>query len=250
MENKKIISTYSALVVITVLALFIIKFFNISYPLEVTNSTTSNELSVVGEGKVDVVPDTAYVNVGITVNNKSNAKEAQNSINTINNNIIQALDKLGIPKKNIKTTNYSVYPEYDYNSSERTITGYNGNATLEVKTDKIDLAGQVVDITTENGANEIQGTRFEVNNPEKYREEARNKAIENAKEQAEKLAGTLGIKLGKVVNVIESSSPNSYQPLLESKMMAADGRGGGSSSSFEPGNQTITSVVTLFFEKK
>jgi uncharacterized protein len=250
MENKKLISTYSALVVITVLALFVIKFFNISYPLEVTTSTTSNELSVVGEGKVDVVPDTAYVNVGITVNNKSNAKEAQNSINTINNNIIQALDKLGIPKKNIKTTNYSVYPEYDYNSSERTIVGYNGNATLEVKTDKVSLATQVVDIATENGANEIQGTRFEVNNPEKYREEARNKAIENAKEQAEKLAGTLGIKLGRVVNVVESGSANSYQPFLEGKLMAADGRGGASSSSFEPGNQTITSIVTLFFEKK
>ena len=104
MENKKIVSTYSSIIVITLIALFFIKHFNISYPLRIITSTTQNELSVVGEGKVEAVPDTATVEVGITVNNALTAKAAQKSISEVNNKVLKAMQKLGISKKNIKTT--------------------------------------------------------------------------------------------------------------------------------------------------
>lgn len=247
MEDKKVTSTYGGILVLTIIALFIIKYFNISYPISVTTSTVSRELSVVGEGKVEAVPDTATVTVGITVNNVATAKEAKTQISSVNNRLIEAMKRLGIPKKNITTTNFSIYPNYSYDGSVSSIIGYNGNASVSIKVENVDKASAVVDEATTAGANEIQGTSFTINKPEKYREEARNKAIENAKEQAQKLAHQLGIKLGKVVNIVESTPQDS--PIYYTRA-AAEGMGGGGNPVFEAGSQIVTSTVTLYFEKR
>lgn len=247
MENQKTVSTYAAILILTVIALVAIKYFNISYPINVFTSQVSRELSVVGEGKVEVVPDTAVVEVGITVNNSSTAREAQKQLTQTNNQIVTALTNIGLAKKDIKTTNISVYPNYNYEGGNNNIIGYNGNATLSVTVKQVDKASQVVDVATQNGANEVRGPNFTLDKPEKYREQARNLAINNAKDQAKKLAQNLGIKLGKIVNIVESTPTNDqvYYP-----RMAAEGLGGGSGPSYEPGSQTITSTVTLYFEKK
>lgn len=238
--------------VVTVALLFTIKFLNISVPVTVTSVSQSNELSVVGEGKVDVVPDVAYITVGIAVNNKPTVNEARAGIDSVNNKIIESLKGLGINKKDIKTNNYSVNPNYVYENNENRINGYNGNANLSIKVTKIDVVPQVIEAASAAGANEIQGTSFTVDKPENYREEARNKAIANAKEQANKLASSLGIRLGKVTNIVESNSSGTVVPVYDKAMAMSSGfgGGGGSSPSIEPGSQTITSVVTLFFEKR
>lgn len=237
--------------IIAIIALFtlvIIRVFNISYPVEVTNTSRSSELSVVGEGKVDVVPDTAYVEAGISVIEAKTVAEVQKSIDTANNKIIAAMQKLGIDKKDVKTSNYSINPNYSYENNKNGITGYNGNANITIKVKNIQQVSQVITEATAAGANQIQGARFSIENPAKYREEARSKAIANAKEQAQKLANTLGIKLGKVTNIIESSG-DSGTPLMYDKM--AVGLGGASANpQIEPGSQEISSVVTLYFEKR
>lgn len=226
-----------------ILGLYLIKAFDISYPLTITSTTKSTELAVVGEGKIDVVPDLATISVGITVNNASTVSDAEKTINDTNNKIIAAMEKLGIKKTDIKTSNYSINPSYS--SSGEAISGYNGNATVEIKVRNTSLASQVVSEATKAGANQIFSTEFTVENPAKYREQARNAAIENAKQQANNLASSLGIRLGKVTNIVESS-PSS--PVFLNSM--AKGLGGASAPQMEQGSQTITSTVTLYFEKK
>lgn len=236
--------------VVVALFLYLIKFFDISYPLKVTVSNTPQDLAVVGEGKVEVIPDTAYVDVGVTVNNSVTVEEARGKIDKINTLLIAAVKKLGIDPKEIKTTNYSVYPTYTYENNTNRITGYDGNATITVKTKKKDSVPLIIEAATEAGANQINNTRFVVDNPALYREEARAKAIQNAKDQAEKIAKSLGIKLGKVTNVVESLSGGSNpSPLMYAKM-SDSGMGGGGAPSLESGSETVTSTVTLYFEKK
>jgi uncharacterized protein YggE len=236
-------------IVSIVVALFLIKVFDISYPLKVTVSNTSQELAVVGEGKVDVIPNTAYVDVGITVSNVPTVEEARTKIDKINTSLISAVKKLGISTKEIKTTNYSVYPTYTYENNVNRITGYDGNATITVKTKQTETVPLIIEEATKAGANQINNTRFVVDDPALYREEARGKAIKNAKDQAEKLAKSLGIKLGKVVNVVESlSGGSSATPIMYDKM--SSGMGGGAAPSLESGSETITSTVTLYFEKR
>lgn len=248
MENKNFLGNFVAVVFISLLALYLVKVFDISYPLTLVTSSKSSELAVVGEGKVEVTPDTAYVDAEITVDKASSVAEAQKKINEINNKIINALREIGIEKADIKTSNYSINPSYKYENNENKIDGYNGNVTIEIKVRDPQMASKVIETVTTAGANQIQGSRFVVDKPELYREEARNAAIKNAKDQAQNLAKNLGIKLGKITNIVESS-PN--QPILY-KAMAAEGigaGGGGGLTQIEPGSQTITSIVTLYFEK-
>lgn len=249
MENSNNFSrNFGTVIVLTLVALFAIKFFDISYPLTIVSSSKSSELAVVGEGKVEVTPDTAYVDAGITVDNRANVKEVQDTINSINNKIVNALRDIGIEKGDIKTSNYSVFPNYKYENNINSISGYNGNATIEVKVRNTQEVSNIISAVTNAGANQIQGVRFVIDKPEQYREEARDKAIVNAKDQATKLAKNLGIKLGKIDNIVESS-PDQNIPLY-SKGVAADGMGGGGGPTIEEGTQTVTSIVTLYFEKR
>lgn len=244
MNTKNITLTIASVIV----GLFIIKTLNIGYPLHVSVSNTSTELAVVGEGRVDVVPDVAYVDVGVTVNNAATVEEARKKMDKINSDLVSAVKKLGVTSKDIKTTNYSVYPSYTYENNTNRITGYDGNATVTIKTKKIESTAQVIESATKAGANQINNTRFAVDNPAKYREEARESAIKNAKEQAQKLAGSLGIKLGKVINVVESLNDGS-SPVMP-MYQKFEGGGGGSGPLLEAGSETITSTVTLYFEKR
>ncbi len=238
MSWKNIVSVLVSLFLFVLIA----KALNVSFPITVTQSSKATELSVTGEGTVEVVPDTAFVDVGVSVNNAETVEVAQKSINDTNKKIVDAMTKLGVRKADIKTSNYSIYPNY---GNDQQISGYNGNVTASIKTKNTAIVSQVIDEATKAGANQVQGVRFTVDDPGKFREEARNKAIQDAKDQAEKLAKSLNIKLGKVVNIAEAN-PNQVIPLARS---AEFGLGGGGPQ-IEPGTQTITSVVTLYFEKK
>lgn len=240
--------TLGVATVLILVSLWLVNFLNISLPISITTRTIGSELSVVGEGKVDAVPDTANVSAGITVSNVRTAQEAETKISDINNKIVAALEKLGIDKKDIQTSNFSVNPTYNYQipSDPNTISGYTGTATLTIKVRKVDDLPKVITAATEAGANQVYNNGFSIENPEKYREEARNMAIKNAREQAEKLAKQLGIRLGKVVNISESTDGNTpfYRAVgvLDSAMVKGP--------ELQPGSQTVTSTVTLYFERK
>lgn len=249
MSALKNLLVYTGALIITLIVLYLIKIFDVSYPftLTITNTTKTSELAVVGEGKVEVVPDIVTVTAGISVNAVDTAEKAQKALDEVNNKIIEKMKGLGIEKKDIKTSNYSITPNYQYTPTGNKVDGYNGNATVAIKVRKIPLASKVITEATAAGANNIQGTSFETENPEKYRELAREKAIENAKQQALKLAKELGISLGRIVNIAESS-PRDIYPIYAKAEMATTGDGSG--PRIEPGSQTVTSTVTLYFEKK
>lgn len=235
----------------TFVFLFLIKAFNVSYPLTltITNTTRTSELAVTGDGKVDAVPDTAYVDLGISVANVDTAQNAQTALDGVNNKIIEALKTLGIAQTDIKTSNYNVVPAYSYLPNEQNkISGYNGNATVTVKLHDPKLVGQAIAAATAAGANQVQSTRFVVDQPEKYREQARDLAIQNAKAQAQKLAKSLGISLGKITNVVEAA-PNQPVPMQYAADRLMAPMAGGAGPVVEPGTETINSTVTLYFEK-
>lgn len=246
-KTKNHSDTIGGAVVLAFLAVLVMNFFNIRLPVSVTTSAQSGELAVVGEGKVDIVPDVAYVDLGINVNGVASVQEAQKSVDTVNNAVLAAMEKLGIPKSNVKTTNYSINPNYVYTGGRDQINGYNGNATITIKTTKTELVPTIIQAATNAGANQVQGARFSIEKPENYRAQARNKAITNAKEQAKTLAGDLGIKLGKVTNIVESTGVDGGpMPDLMKSLPIGGGAGG---PAIEPGTQTISSVVTLYFQK-
>lgn len=170
-----------------------------------TNTTKTDVFSVSGEGKVIVKPDIAYVSVGVETTGTT-VKQTQDKMNTSINTVIASLKKLGIDEKDIKTTNYSIRPTYDWNSGKQRITGYAANTNLQVKVRNIDKVNEVIDQATSSGANQVGGISFDVDNKEKAENEARTQAVEQAKKKAQQVAQIAGFKLGKIINYSESDN--------------------------------------------
>lgn len=268
-----------ASIALTVFALLVlVRIFNVSYPVDIRISQTTmmSELSVVGEGSVEVKPDIAYIDAGITVSRARTAAEAKERMSRVNNAVISAVKLLGIKEADITTSNFSIYPEQDYSNTyyplpvsepevgESTapsmgeieprnsrIVGYNGNATISIKVRNTEQASIVVEAVTRAGANNVGSPRFAIEKPEKYREEARKKAIADAQEQAQKLSKELGLKLGKVTNFIESDNNYpmpAYDRAYGGTLMSPEAKS--TEPTIEEGTQTVSSTVTLFFERK
>lgn len=235
--------------VVTLVTLLLVQVSGLSVPMRITMTTgASTDFSVVGEGKVEVVPDTGYVEVGITANKLATAEEAQSTIAAVNDQIVEKMKSFDIEAADIKTTNYSINPNYDWSEAGGgAINGYNGTATLAIKVREPDMFAAVVESAIAAGATDVYNTRFDVEDPAQYREQARTQAIDNAKEQAQKLASQLGIKLGRITNVVESTQSGDNPIAFRTEMGFG---GGGAVADMQKGSQVITSTVTLYFEKK
>ena len=209
--------------------------------IPITSVVTQKQdlFTVTGEGKGTVVPDTAIVDLGVTANLPT-VKAAQSQANTVINKITDELKKLGITDKDVRTSNYSVYPQYDYQQGNR-ITGYQVSANLTVTVREIDKVNQVVDVATANGANTIGGIQLTVDEKKQKEllQQARELAVKEAKEKANSLAEAAGITLGKVVNVVEASPEGFPRPMMAK-----------TDTQIQPGSTDITSSVTLYYETR
>jgi len=173
-------------------------------------TTKTNLFSVSGEGKATGIPDTARLSIGVT-KTASTVGAAQEQTNTATNKVIADLKSLGVAEKNIKTTNYSVNPNYDFDRGVQNITGYTVVQTLEVNITPIDIANKAIDAATTDGANLVGGIIFTFDEKTKkdLENKARTEAVKMAKEKAQSLSSATGIRLGKIVDVQES---NGFEP--------------------------------------
>lgn len=233
---------------ISLAILALLKFFG-PLPLSVNSIITNktNVFSVSGEGSVTAVPDTATINLGITIS-KPTVKEAQTEANLTIKKIQEDLKKLGIPDKNIKTINYNLNPTYDWSSGKGGITGYQINTNLEVKVTDFDKINEVIDIATADGANLVGNLQFSVNDDKlkELQKQAREEAVKQAKQKAQDLANVSGLKLGKLIDVQEATTP-SIRPLYLNA--ATTGKATDQEETkVAPGEQEIKISITLSYE--
>lgn len=209
-----------------------------------------NTIAMSAEGRVTAKPDLATINVGVQTNGDT-AKAAQDANNKNISKVIDSIKKLGVTADDIQTSNLSVYPTYDYANGKNTINGYQANQTLTVKVRGVDRSTETLNKTLDaavvSGSNQIQGVSFSVDDPDSFRQAARKQAIDKAKQKAQELADQTGLKLGRIVNISESSA-NYPVPLP----YAMDGRGGGAAapSNIQTGTTDITAEITVTFELK
>lgn len=212
------------------------------------NSVTTNKtdvFTVTGEGKVDTKPDIAFVNVGVSVTAPT-VKSAQDQMNNKINQVTSAVKNLGIENKDIKTANYNIYPNTDYQNGTQKITGFTASTNLSIKIKNIDLVNQVIDVSTASGANQVGGVTFEIEEKVKVENEARSKAVQNAKEKAQQSAKIAGFSLGKIINYSEDFG-NFPRPLNVSikTMEVVDGT---PQTAVEPGSSEVIVVVSLSYQ--
>lgn len=211
-------------------------------------TTKTDTFQVSGDGSATGVPNTATVSFGVT-KQAATVADAQNQTNTAINSIMDKLKSLGIDTKNIKTTDYNVNPNYNFGDSQ-SISGYTVTQTVEVKVDPLDTVNKTLDIITAAGANIVGKVSFGFDDAtqQTLEDEARQDAVKAAKAKADSLAKAAGIHLGNIINVTENQ--NTPGPIVFNAA-AKLGAGAGENATptqVTPGENTITTTVTLSYQ--
>lgn len=204
-------------------------------------------INISADGKVTVSSDIAQISFSVVTDGQT-AEEVQQKNTEAMNKVIDYIKSKGVDAKDIKTTNYNLYPRYDYINGKQTPAGYNLSQTLEVKVRDLTKVGTVLTGAIARGANQVSGVQYTVDDPDSFRAQARAEAFGKAKDKAKELAKEAGVSLGRVVTFSESVSGG--MPIYYDK---AYGMGGGSVASApipdtQPGSQDITVTVNVTFE--
>lgn len=185
-------------------------FMNLRYIGAGTPAT--NTISVTGYGEAFGVPDVATFTFTVT-SQKTTVAAAQDDATARINAITEYLTGAGIEKKDIQTSDYSVYPQYEYNQvtcfaypcppTEQKLKGYEVRQTTTVKVRDTAKAGDLLTGVGGAGASEVSGLNFTFDDPDALQDDAREEAITDAREKAEMLADQLGVRLVRVVSYYE-----------------------------------------------
>ena len=212
--------------------------------------------TVSGEGKVVARPDVALFSFSI-INEGGTDIATLNRDNTERGNKINSfLKEQGITDKDIKTEQYNLSPRYQ-NSFCRTgvcpppsIVGYTVTQSMSVKVRDFAKIGAILSGVVEKGANNVSQLNFTIDDPIAVENEARAKAIAQAREKAKLVAKAGGFKVGRLLGIDEGNQPY-YAEKYSPRMMSLDSTAMGAplpAPTIEPGSQDVVVTVTLRYE--
>jgi len=173
--------------------------------------TSERYIRVSGSGEVAVVPDIAYINIGVhsEAEDVSSALEANNTQAT---KLTEALQAEGIEAKDIQTTSFNVYPQTRYDNMGQPVgTSYVVDNTVYITVRDLTKLGKMLDSAISAGANNIYGISFDIADKETVLAQARELAIKDAEAKAKSVAAVAGVTLGQILS-IDVSTPTYTQP--------------------------------------
>jgi uncharacterized protein len=204
-------------------------------------------VSVTGEGHAFAKPDQAQISMGVVSDAKTAAVALKTNTDKMNS-LMSTLKSKGIAEKDILTSNFSVNPQYRYdniNGQQRpSIVGYQVSNEVHVKIRNLPTLGDILDAVITAGANNVNGISFSLAEPDSVLDQARQKAMADAKRKAELYAGAAGVKVGRVLYITESSG--TIQPPRPMMMMAARAEMA-QSVPISAGEQESTAAITVVY---
>lgn len=203
-------------------------------------------LSVSAQAEAKRVPDVATMSTGV-VTQAADANTAMRQNAEQMTKVVAAIKASGVAEKDIQTSGISVNPQYRYAENQPpTITGYQASNTVNLKVRDISKLGKVLDSLVAQGANQVNGPTFEVDEPEEAYDEARRAALEKAKTRAEMYAKSMDMRVRRIVSISEGGGFQPPVPMMYGKAMAMDARQ--ESSPVSPGETTLSANLDVVFE--
>lgn len=200
------------------------------------------EITVTGEARKSVVPDVAEITVGVQTNPLPTAQAALSELTGAFQKVVEAVKGISIPEKDIKTTNFSLSPTYDYADGRQALRGFTASEQIVVTIRDLDKVGDVIEQATKTGANQVGGVNFTVSDEVAVRSQVEEDAIKQARDKAQRLAKALGASLGDVKRYAVSGPSNGPIPFQE-KALSAD-----SAPPVLAGTNDIDVTVTVTFQ--
>ena len=203
-------------------------------------------IRVTGQAQVSEAPDRVYIDIGVTTQaEKSETVATQNAKRLAA--VVAALKRAAGAGAQLTTTRYSVNPNYHYSrDGGPTIVGYTASNVVRVRLDDLARVGRVIDAATEAGSNNIQDIRFALRDEQGPRGQALREAARNARQDADALAGALGLRIVRVMTVSEESPEAGPVPVYARAMSVAAAPA--VRTPVEAGTIDINATVTLTVE--
>ena len=164
-------------------------------------------VTVTGTGSASVAPDMAIVHAGV-VTQATSAAVAVSANNVIMETVLRALSAMGVADKDVQTTDFNVMPQYRQPTEGRTqeVAGYQVTNRVRVTVRDLGQLGALLDEIIKQGANRLEGIRFAVADPAPVLDEARAKAMADARRRAGVYAAAANVTVGRVLLIQEASA--------------------------------------------
>ena len=197
-------------------------------------------ITAIGSGSVSTVPDRLFLNIGVQTT-APRVSDALKANNLSAQNLITALKSKGIEERDIKTSQLSIFPQFD--NTGRKVTSYQVSNSVTVTVRKIDTSGDLIDAASNvaGDAIRVSGLSFAVSDPSAALAIARDLAVKDATTQADQLAKAAGVKLGRIRSIRTSGASNSTPRFSDAVAEKA-------SAPILEGTQDITASVELVFD--
>jgi uncharacterized protein len=205
-------------------------------------------ITLEASGKVTATPDIATVTMGMEVTADS-VNEAQEQNTNAMNTLLSRLEALGIDKADVQTSNYSVFPEYNYTQDEgRVLQGYRVNQNVTVKIRDLSKSNNVIALAGAVGANNVSGLNFTIDDTEVYKAQTRDEALRKIAVKAKVLSKSLGVKLVGVAGYNEFDGGGRNPVAYRDFAVAESGFGGAPAPQIEAGSLDVMLNVSVTFE--
>jgi len=211
-------------------------------PMSVFNET----ISVSGTGHATVIPDRFSFTVGVQTVSET-VEQAVNENNSKTAATIAALKRAGATEKDIRTSNFSIYPQQDYGQNKLPrILGYQVSNSITVRRENISEVGKLLQAALNAGVNQSSGLQFEVSDPARGRDQAMRAAYEEARSKAALLAQAAGRTLGRALAISEGGAI--APPYPGPRAMAMRAESAVSQVPVEAGTQDVSYSISVVFE--
>lgn len=208
------------------------------------------KISLSAQATIHKPADELQMSIGVT-----NLGENAETVLSINNTkmlaVIAGLEALGLTKGEYQTGRFTIHPTYTPypknppDNWKPSINGYEVNNSIIIKTDKLDMAGKLIDAAYKAGANSIENIHFNLHEPRQFWNEAISMATTNAINDAKVIASAAGVNLGRLLSINLDNS-NTIVPRANNvyfaKIASSD------VPPIEAGDVTITANVTIIYE--
>ncbi len=202
------------------------------------NIDDRSRMSVTATETVKVLPDVAYVTLGVTTQGSS-ADAAQNANSKIANALVAAVKAQGVKEEDIQTSNINLYQ--DYTDTKK----YNMQADYRVKVTEIANVGKVIDAAISAGANVTYSLTFDIQDRDKVYMEALQKAMTSVADKAQKMAAAGSLTIDRVLDVSEVNQGGVYYPMADAAVKVAGSAD--SSVNVSPGQVEVSASVSATY---
>jgi uncharacterized protein YggE len=219
----------------------------LALPAQAAGNDNVSKIICNGEGKTTAAPDIVTITLGVETRNVSaSAAAAENA--KLMNSTINALLSAGLNKKDIQTSQYSLTTQPEDNpvpasaTKNKTPPVFVATNQVTAKMNVTENIGKVLDAATAAGSNSVMGISFDLRDPKPQMDKALANAVNDSRRKAEIMAGTAGVKLGKILELSEgygytsSNAPRAAYSVAEATTPVL------------PGEMEITASVTVTYE--